>query len=609
MAARNGPLHVATIKRTTNGKVYHSFLLRRSYRDGDRVRHQTLGNISHLPPDLIDLIRRRLGDGPPEPGDAHNWEIVRSLPHGHVAVTLETLRHIGLENVLGSRPTRERDLIVALIVSRIVQPASKLATARGLREETASTSLASELGLGAIEDRELYDALDWLHTRQHRIETKLAGKHLHDGTLVLYDVSSSYYTGRGGSLVRHGYSRDGRREFPQIVYGLLCNAAGCPIAIEVFAGNTADPNTLASQVQKVRGRFGIRRVVFVGDRGLITSKRIDEEFRGIEGLDWISSLRSDNIRKLVEEGTIAASLFDQRDLAEVTSPLYPGERLMVCRNPLLAENRKRKRDELLAATEVELNKIVAATQRRRRRLRSVATIGLRVGRVLNKFKVGKHFLLDISEAGFSYRRDEAHITAEAALDGLYVVRTSLSAETLAGQETVRAYKDLSQVERAFRCLKTVDMHVRPIFHRLDDRIRAHVFLCMLAYYLEWHMRQKLAPLLFDDHEREAAETQRPSIVAPAPRSAAAQRKDQSKQTADGQPVHSFRSLLADLATLTKNRVRLVDQPDVEFEVLTRATPEQMRIFACLGLSPTGSADPPSADPPLSDPPPNDATSP
>jgi hypothetical protein len=590
-------VHVATTKRTYNGKVYVTHLLRRSYREGQRVRHETLGNLSHLPADLIDLIRRRLSQGTPL-GDGGGWEIVRSLPHGHVLAVLGTLRGIGLEDTLASRGCRERDLIVAMIVARIVQPASKLATARGLKEETASSSLASELHLGAIADEELYEALDWLRARQSRIENKLARKHLQDGTLVLYDVSSSYYTGRGGSLVQHGYSRDGRREFPQIVYGLLCNAAGCPVAIEVFAGNTADPNTLSAQVHKVRRRFGIQRVVFVGDRGLITSKRIDEELRDIDGLDWITALRSDHIRQLVAEGTIALSLFDERDLAEVTSPLYPGERLMVCRNPLLAERRRHKRDELLAATEQKLSAIVAATQRPRRPLRGQAAIGLRVGRVLNQFKMGKHFVLDIRDRGFSFRRDDAHIAAEAALDGLYVIRTSLPAQTLSSSQTVRAYKDLSKVERAFRCVKTVDLKVRPIFHWLDDRIRAHVFLCMLAYYVEWHMRQKLAPLLFDDHEREAAEQERASIVAPAPRSAAARRKDHSKHTDDGQAVHSFRTVLADLATLAKNRVRLVQQPAVEFDMLTRATPEHTRLLACLGLSVPG----PSSDPTPSAPP-------
>jgi Transposase DDE domain len=587
-------VHVATTKRTYKGKVYTSYLLRRSIRDGQRVRHETLGNLSHLPPDLIDLIRRRLSNGAPL-DDGDGWQIVRSLPHGHVVATLETIRAIGLDNVLASRSCRERDLVLAMLIARILEPGSKLATARGLKEETASSSLASELHLGPIADKELYQALDWLHARQQRIENKLAAKHLHEGTLVLYDVSSSYYTGRGGSLVQHGYSRDGRREFPQIVYGLLCNPVGCPVAIEVFAGNTADPNTLSAQVSKVRRRFGISRVVFVGDRGLITSKRIDEELRGVDGLDWITALRSDHIRQLVAEGTVAPSLFDERDLAEVRSPLYPDERLMVCRNPLLADRRRCKRDELLAATEAKLAAIAAATQRSRRPLRGQAAIGLRVGRVLHQFKMGKHFILHITDTCFSYQRAEAHIAEEAALDGLYVIRTSLAAATMSSEETVRAYKDLSKVERAFRSVKTVDLKVRPIFHWLDERIRAHVFLCMLAYYVEWHMRQKLAPLLFDDHERAAAEQERPSIVAPAPRSAAAQQKDASKQTDDGFAVHSFRTLLSDLATLTKNRVCLANQPGVEFDMLTRATPQQVQIFAHLGIAIPGPSAPP-ADP-------------
>jgi hypothetical protein len=592
MAKRSGVVHVATTSRTYNGKVYYSHLLRRSYRDGGRVRHETLGNISHLPPDLIDTIRRRLSEGPPEPGDG-DWEILRSLPHGHVAATLGVLRQIGLESILASRPCRQRGLVVAMIVARILQPASKLATARGLKEETASSSLASELKLGNVRDQELYESLDWLHARQHRIENKLARQHLQDGTLVLYDVSSSYYTGRGGSLVRHGYSRDGRREFPQIVYGLLCNAAGCPVAVEVFAGNTADPNTLSAQVRKVRRRFGVTRVVFVGDRGLITSKRIDDELRDIDGLDWISALRSDNIRTLVNEGTIARSLFDECDLAEVSSPWYPGERLVVCRNPLLAENRRRKRDELLAATEAKLADIVAATQRERRPLRGEAAIGLRVGRVLNQFKMGKHFIFDIGANHFAFHRDEEHIAAEAALDGLYVIRTSVPAESLSAEDTVRAYKDLAKVERAFRCMKTVDLKVRPIFHWLDDRIRAHVFLCMLAYYVEWHMRHKLAPLLFDDHQRDQAEAERSSIVAPAPRSQAAEDKDASKHTDDGQPVHSFRTLLADLATLAKNRICIAGRPEATFEMLTRATVEQTLVFDHLGLPTPGRSDPPT----------------
>jgi hypothetical protein len=582
MASRNGAVHVATTKRSCQGKVYQTHLLRRTYREGGQVKHQTLGNLSHLPPDLIDTIRRRLKGEPPQ--DGGSWEIIRSLPHGQIAAVLGTLRNLELDSVLGSRDSRERRLVIAMLVARIVAPASKLATSRALREETATSSLALELGLEAVEDRELYEALDWLRARQTRIETKLAQKHLQDGTLILYDVSSSYYTGRRSGLVKYGYNRDGKSRFPQIVYGLLCNAEGCPVAIEVFAGNTADPNTLAPQVQKVRQRFGVQRVVWVGDRGLITSRRIDETLRDVEGLDWITALRADNIQQLASQGVIQPSLFDQRDLAEVSSPDYPGERLIVCRNPLLAEERARKRQELLAATEKQLAEIAAATTRPRRPLRGKDLIGLRVGKVINQYKVGKHFVLQISDTQFSYRRDEAQIVQEAALDGIYVIRTSVQPEAFSASGAVRAYKDLAQVERAFRSMKTVDLKVRPIFHWLDGRIEAHVFLCMLAYYVEWHLRRKLAPILFDDHEKQAAQAERESVVAKAPRSEAAKQKDLTKQTADGQPVHSFRTLLQDLGTLTKNRVRVTGNGESDFYVLARPTPLQQQALTLLNVT-------------------------
>ena len=484
---------MAITRREHKGKVYQTTLLRRSYRQGGKVKHETLGNISHLPTRLIDIIRRGLrGDWPDHGGQ---WDIIRTLPHGHVAAVLGTLRNIGLDNVLFSRPGRQREIIIGLIVSRIIEPASKLATARGLKMETAATSLPVELELDGLREREVYQALDWLLKRQRRIENKLARKHLAGGVLVLYDVSSSYYTGRCGGLVNFGHNRDDKRGFPQIVYGLLCNSAGCPVAVEVFEGNTADPVTFSQQVKKVRQRFGLERVVFVGDRGMITSARIEQDLRPIEGLDWITALRREGIRELVSRGIVDTSLFDQRDLAEVTSPDYPDERLIVCRNPLLAAKRAHKRGELLESTEKKLDEIVAATRRARRPLRGRDAIGLRVGKVLGKYKVGKHFVLDIGDEHFRYRRDEEKIAAEAALDGFYCVRTSVPAEALTSESAVRAYKSLARVERAFRCFKTIDLNVRPIHHRLDDRIRAHVFLCMLAYYVEWHMRQKLAPIL------------------------------------------------------------------------------------------------------------------
>jgi transposase len=492
------------------------------------------------------------------------------------------VRNIDLERIIGSRRCRERDVVVAMIVSRLLSPSSKLATARCLREETATSSLALQLGIEDVEDKELYEALDWLVARQTRIENKLSKRHLRDGTLVLYDVSGSYYTGRRSELVQFGHPRDGKRGFPQIVYGLLCNAAGCPVAIEVFAGNTGDPTTLASQIAKIRKRFGVQRVVMVGDRGMITHRRIEEELRGVEGLHWITALRADTIKKLAAQGRIQASLFDEYDLAEITSPDFPGERLILCRNPLLADERARKRQELLAATEKKLDEIVAATARAKRALRGKEKIGLRVGKVINQHKVGKHFVLKIEDSSFSYHRDEEKIREETALDGIYVIRTSVTSDCLSSQCTVRAYKDLSKVERAFRCMKTIDLKVRPIHHWLSDRIRAHVFLCMLAYYVEWHMRQKLAPILFEDDQKEEAEKARRSIVAPAERSSAAQHKDATKRTADGYPVHSFQTLLDDLATLGKNRVQLSDE--TEFYQLTEATPVQQLAFHLLGLT-------------------------
>jgi len=468
-----------------------------------------------------------------------------------------------------------------MIVTRIVAPTSKLATARALQEETATSSLAVELGLQEVKEKDLYAAMDWVLKRQRRIETKLAKKHLKDGTLILYDVSGSYYTGRCSGLVNFGYSRDGKKGFPQIVYGLLCNAEGCPIAIEVFEGNTADSMTLSSQISKVRRRFGVQRVVFVGDRGMLTSRQIEAEFRGVEGLDWITALRADSIQKLASQGAIESSLFDERDLAEITSPEYPGERLIVCRNPLLAHERARKRAELLRATEKELDKIVTATRRARRPLRGKDKIGVRVGRVINKYKMRKHFECEITEEGFRYQRKEAKIAQERALDGIYVIRTSVGEGVLCSEGAVRAYKDLSKVERAFRSMKSVDLKVRPIYHWLDDRIRAHVFLCMLAYYVEWHMRQKLAPMLFDDHDREGADLSRESIVAPARRSKAAVEKEMRKRTSDGYPVHSFRTLLEDLATMAKNRVRVGGSDTCELYVLTQPTAVQSRAFELL----------------------------
>jgi transposase len=588
MAKRSGAVHVATTKRRYKGKLYTTHLLRRTYRQAGKVRHETLGNISHLPPEVIELIRGALRGVRYLPAE-QAWEVRRSLPHGHIAAVLGTLRRIGLEGILASRRCLERDLVVGMIVSRVIDPASKLATARALNAETASSSLGLLLGVESVDEEQLYAAMDWLVQRQGRIESKLARKHLKDGSLVLYDVSSSYYTGTCCSLAKFGHSRDGRKEFPQILYGLLCTREGCPVAVEVFEGNAGDPKTLASQIEKLRKRFGIERVVLVGDRGMITEARIREELAPVEGLDWITALRAPAIRKLAEQGVIQPSLFDERDLAEIHSPEFRGERLVACRNPFLAEERARKREELLAATERELEKIVAATRRKQRPLRGKDRIGLRVGKIVNHYKMEKHFKLEITETSLSYERESQRIAAEAALDGIYIIRTSVPKQVLNAESTVRAYKDLALVERAFRSLKTVDLKIRPIHHRLPDRVRAHVFLCVLAYYVEWHMRRALAPLLFDDEDKELAARLRRSIVAPAVRSPRAEDKAARKRTDEDQPVHSFQTLMNDLATLARNRIRPSlgrrAGSETEFELLTTPTPLQQRAFELLGVPP------------------------
>lgn len=584
MSNKKRAVHIATITKKHKGETYVSHLLRHSYREDGKVKHLTLGNLSDLPDDLIQVMKQRLKSGEPLPEQQDDIDILRTLPHGHVAAVLGTLKKIGLDRMLSSTPCRELRLVIAMIVLRIIEPGSKLANLTGLEPETAQHTLAEELRLEDIQKPELYLALDWLLARQRRIEKKLAKKHLQDGTLVLYDVSSSYYTGRQSELIKHGYSRDGKPGEPQIVYGLLCAPDGCPVAVEVFSGNTADPTTFTAQVRKIRERFGITRVVLVGDRGMITSKRIEEDLRGVDGLDWITALRNDSIQKLAEQQTIQLGLFDERDLAEVTSDDYPGERLIVCRNPLLAEERARKRKELLASAEEKLAAVAKAVSRSNRPLRGKDQIGLRVGRELKTTKMQKHFELTIEEDSFSYRRKEDQIAAESALDGLYVVRTSVSSDSLSSSAAVGAYKDLSQVEWAFRSFKSVDLKVRPIYHWKDDRIRSHVFVCMLAYYVEWHLRGLLSDLLFDDHERELAESERESIVSAAPRSRAAQAKEQRRRTSDGFPVQSFQCLLKDLKTLSRSRLCWHSCPDAEFTRLTIPTALQRRVFELLGLS-------------------------
>jgi transposase len=563
-----------------------AILLRESYRDGKNVRKRTLLNLSHWPAEHIEGLRGVLKGGVVVPADQEAFTIERSLPHGAVAAVLGTARAIGLDRLLGPNnkrePNRPRDLVLAMIVSRVIAPASKLATAKALDLATAASSLGVELGLGEVDESELYAALDWLHERQSAIEAALAKRHLKGGTLVLYDVSSSYVEGRCCPLAKRGHNRDGKKGKAQIVYGLLCAADGCPVAIEVFDGNTGDPATVADQVAKLKQRFAINHVVLVGDRGMITQARIDEDLRPA-GLDWITALRAPDLQALAKGGELQMSLFDERDLAAITSPDFPDERLIVCRNPDLARERARKREDLIKATERDLAKLAARVARNSRPLRGAAKIGVAVGAMLDKHKMAKHFELTIADDRFAYRRKTNQIAEEAALDGLYAVRTSLPAETLDDAASVRAYKSLSMVERAFRCLKTVDLHVRPIHHWLEDRVRAHVFLCMLAYYLEWSLRARLAPMLYDDDDRQAAEALRESPVAKAQRSPKALAKSATGRTADGAPVHSFHSLLADLATLARNTVVTAIAPDRPFTLLTRPTPIQQKAFDLLAV--------------------------
>jgi Transposase DDE domain len=577
------------IESVPNRNSRPAILLRESYREDGKVRKRTLANLSRWPEHLVEGLRTLLRGGVAVAKAEEALSIRRSLPHGHVAAILGIARALGLPELLtersgGAAGRRCRDLVLAMLVDRIIAPSSKLATVRALNPGTAASSLGEVLGLGVVQEREVYAALDWLLAQQERIERALARRHLSEGTLVLYDVSSSYLEGRKCELAQFGHSRDHRKDKPQIVYGLLCNRDGCPIAIQVFDGNTADPGTLGDQVTKVKQRFALERVVFVGDRGLVTSARIREDLQPA-GLDWITALRAPSIQQLAEGGPLQLSLFDERDLAEITAPAYPGERLIVCRNPLLAAERRRKRQDLLAATERALSRITAAVERKRAPLRGAANIGLEVGAVIDRHKMAKHFDVRITDDALSWRRNDASLEAEARLDGLYVIRTSVPAAAMTAEQAVGAYKALARVERAFRSLKTVDLEIRPVYHWLSTRVRAHVLLCMLAYYVEFHMRQRLAPLLFDEHDHAAAEAERMSIVAPAERSPAARRKAATRQTEERLPLHSFRSLLRDLATFVLNKATVPTNPNYTFNLLTRPTPLQARAFELLAVNP------------------------
>jgi hypothetical protein len=573
------------VERIPNRNLPPAILLRESYRNGDKIKKCTLANLSDWPAAKIEALRRVLRDEAVAPTNEQALSVLRSLPHGHVAAALGTLRKLGLDRLLsqgGRQPHREVALCIAMAVARLIDPASKLATARVLDDETATCSLGQVIELGAVDEQQLYEALDWLVGQQGRIEQALARRHLQNGTLVLYDVTSTYFEGRTCPLAKLGYGRDGKRGKLQIVIGLLCTAEGCPVAIEVFEDNVGDPSTVPNQVDKLKQRFRLERVVLIGDRGMITEARIEQTVKPA-GLNFITALRAPAIRSLAEAGTIQLSLFDQRDLAEITSPDYPGERLVACRNPLLADERARKRRDLLDATERELLHIQARVRRQKRSLRGKDKIALAVGAVVNHYKMAKHFDVTITDTDLSFERKTEQIDAEALLDGIYVLRTDLGSKTLDATSTVRAYKDLANVERAFRSLKTVDLEVRPIHHRRADRVRAHVLLCMLAYHLEWHMRRALKPILFDDHDKAAAEAARASIVAKAERSDTAERKAATKRTHDGLPVHSFRSLLADLATVTRNTMAMAQSPQATFVLYPKLTSAQDRAFQLLGV--------------------------
>jgi transposase len=568
------------VERVPNRTSPPAVLLRESTRESGKIRKRTLANLSHWPEEQVQTLRRVL-KGERLIGIEDSLEVVRSLPHGHVAAVLGTLRQLKRDQILERGGSRKCDLVVAMIAARVLDPQSKLATARGLNAETAFDSLSATLGINSVDEDELYDAMDWLLPRQQSIEQQLAKRHLTGGSLVLYDLTSTYFEGRHCPLAKLGHSRDERGANPQIVIGLMTNAGGCPVAVEVFEGNTADPATVAKQVDKLRSRFGLQEMILVGDRGTLTSARIREDLGTQQQLRWITALRSPQVMALVKSETLQLSLFDTQEMVEFKDPQYPGERLIACRNPLLAEERSRKRDELLNAAEAGLKQIVARTRREKRPLRGKDKIALAVGKALGRYKMGKHFQWQITEQGFTFQRNQDSIEREAALDGIYVIRTNVPATKLSASATVKAYKNLSGVEQAFRTLKGVDLKIRPIHHRLEDRVRAHVLLCMLACYVEWHMRDRLAPLLFEDAQPAAGQAMRRSVVAPAQRSPQADDKARRKKTDNGLPVHSFHTILKDLQTIARNTIRM---QSVSFEMFTIPTTFQQHVLTLLGVS-------------------------
>lgn len=573
MPKRTGAAYVVTTTRRHKGRVYHSHLLRRSYREGERVCNETLGNLSHLPDAVIDLIRRSL-KGESFVPVTQAFEVTHSRAHGHVQAVTEAMKRLGFAAVIASKPCRERDLVLAMVASRILAPDTKLATTRRWN----TTTLADTFGVADANEDDLYQAMDWLLERQNIIQKKLATRHLQDGSLALYDLTSSYFEGKTCPLGKLGYSRDGKKGLLQVNYGLLTDYRGCPVATSVYEGNTADPETLMPEIHRLKNSFGIDTLVIIGDRGMISQKAIDE-IKDQQGINWITALKSGAIRDLIDDKTIQPGLFDERNLFEFSHPDYPHERLVSCRNPELAKLRGHKREALLAATEKDLVQVQSMVKAGK--LAGQDKIGLRVGRVINRYKVAKHFTLNIQDQAFSYQRKQDSIALEAALDGIYIIRTSVPADRMDGANCVRNYKSLANVERAFRSLKTIDLKVRPIHHRLADRVRAHIFLCMLAYYVEWHMREAWRELMFADEDQDAKKTRDP--VAPAKRSKAALHKIKHRRLDNGAPVHSFSTLLAELATIVRNTCRTPMAGDNApgFQITTMASPHQQRALALI----------------------------
>lgn len=565
------------IDRVPNRNSRPAILLREGWREGKKTCKRTIANLTNWPEEKIQALRLLLA-GEPMVSARDAFVVERTVPHGHVEAVLGTIKSLGLDSIIFSKRCRQRDLVVAMIAERLIHPCSKLATTRFWH----TTTLAEQLSVADADEDDLYEAMDWLLARQSRIEKKLAARHLLEGSLVLYDVTSSYYEGRTCPLARFGHNRDSKKGKLIIVYGLLTDEAGRPVAVEVYPGNTADPTTVPDQVEKLRKRFGLDRVVLVGDRGMLTQTQIDK-LKDYPGLGWISALRSHGIRKLVNSGIVQMSLFDEKNLAEIHSPEFSDERLVACYNPILAEQRQQKREKLLSATEKGLEKIAKEVARRTKTPLDKVEIGKKVGKAINRYKVGKHFAVTIEDGAFSFFRKEESIRRESALDGIYVIRTSESAECISAEDTVRSYKRLEQVESAIRCMKGIDLLVRPIHHRTEDHVRAHIFLCMLAYYVEYHMRKALAPLLFDDEELDERRKRR-DPVKPAKPSDSAKRKKTVRLTPDGLEVHSFQTLLAELATLSRNRCRVKSDPvGPTFYELTEPTPLQKRAFELLGV--------------------------